>query len=116
MVRAGSMNAISDFQKSLSSAISDLRDCGAVNVRKQGAMDVSAWLNSGLGKSGKTKGGLAKAMGVRASAVTELLAGVRQLRVSEIVPAATYLEIDPPTFCAAIGKGCSGQLRGGAVC
>jgi len=38
----------------------------------------------GLKKTGKSKGGLAEAIGVRASAVSEILSGIRLVRVSEV--------------------------------
>ena len=40
----------------------------------------------GLEKPGKTKGGLARAMGVRPGAVSEILSGLRLIKASEIAP------------------------------
>ncbi|MBS9476206.1 LexA family protein [Ancylobacter radicis] len=54
------------------------------------------WIVAGLAKPGKTKGGLAAALGRSASAVTAMLAGQRQLKAREIPVIAAYLEVDPP--------------------
>lgn len=58
-------------------------------------MDVT-WIKEGLEKPGKTKGGLAKAMGIHASAVSALLQGTRQLKLTEAQDAAGYLEVSIP--------------------
>ena len=47
-----------------------------------------------LKKTGKSKGGLADAMGVRAGAVSEILSGVRLIKASEIAPIIEYLELN----------------------
>ena len=41
-------------------------------------------IERGLGKPGKTKGGLAAAMGVRPGAVSEILSGLRLIKAAEI--------------------------------
>ena len=41
-------------------------------------------IERGLKKPGKTKGGLAAAMGVRPGAVSEILSGIRLIKASEI--------------------------------
>src|SRR6187397_341550 len=43
-------------------------------------------IERGLEKPGKTKGGLATAMGVRPGAVSEILSGIRLIKASEIAP------------------------------
>jgi hypothetical protein len=59
-------------------------------------MDYIVWIKDGLAKSGKTRSGLAKALGRAPSAITDLLAGKRELKASEILAVATYLELAPP--------------------
>ena len=54
------------------------------------------WLHDGLTKAGKTKGGLAKALKLRASGVTDLLQDRRLLRADEVPLAAAYLDVDVP--------------------
>ena len=48
-------------------------------------------IERGLEKPGKTKGGLATAMGVRPGAVSEILSGLRLIKASEITPIIDYL-------------------------
>lgn len=55
------------------------------------------WIEDGLKKPGKTKVGLAKALGRAPSMVTALLRGDRQLKASEVAAIARYLELTPPT-------------------
>ena len=45
----------------------------------------------GLERTGKSKGGLAAAMGVRPGAVSEILSGIRLIKASEIAPIMQYL-------------------------
>ena len=63
---------------------------------ENGAMDDIEWIRQGLKKPGKSKGGLAKAFGRSPSAISDLLAGTRQLKATEIKSAAEYLEVNPP--------------------
>src|SRR3979411_654358 len=51
-------------------------------------------IERGLEKPGKTKGGLATAMGVRPGAVSEILADIRQIKATEIQPIIDYLELN----------------------
>ncbi|MGB8400562.1 MAG: S24 family peptidase, partial [Bradyrhizobium sp.] len=51
-------------------------------------------IERGLEKPGKTKGGLAAAMGVRPGAVSEILAGMRLIKASEITPIIEYIELN----------------------
>ncbi len=54
------------------------------------------WIRKGLMETGKTRSGLAKALGRSPSAVTDLLNGSRRLRADEIALAADYLGVEPP--------------------
>ena len=54
------------------------------------------WIRSGLKRTGKTRSGLAKALGRSPSAVTDLLNGHRRLRADEIATVSEYLGIEPP--------------------
>ena len=54
------------------------------------------WIAAGLSKPGKTKGGLAAALGRAPSMVTALLAGEREIKAREIPIIAAYLEVEPP--------------------
>src|SRR5215470_4150217 len=53
-------------------------------------------IRRGLGKPGKSKSGLAAALGRQPSAVTALLKGERELKAREIDIVAKYLELDLP--------------------
>lgn len=64
-------------------------------------MDIVEWMKAGLQKPGKTQVGLAKALGRSPSVVTNILAGIRELKLREIPLVANYLEIQPPTAVAA---------------
>ena len=67
-------------------------------------VDVKSILR-GLEKPGKTKGGLAKAMGVRPGAVSELFSGIRLVKASEIPLIVEYLELDSVPIMGRIGAG-----------
>jgi transcriptional regulator with XRE-family HTH domain len=54
------------------------------------------WIRQGLKDTGKTRSGLAKALGRSPSAITDLLNGSRRLRAEEISVIAEYLGIEPP--------------------
>ena len=54
------------------------------------------WIRAGLKHTGKTRSGLAKALGRSPSAVTDLLNGHRRLRADEIAIVAEFLGIEPP--------------------
>lgn len=54
------------------------------------------WVAAGLLKGGKSKGGLAKAMGLHQSQVTRLLDGDRQIKAEEVPVIARYLGENPP--------------------
>jgi transcriptional regulator with XRE-family HTH domain len=60
--------------------------------------DVVDWIRKALLATGKTRSGLARALGRSPSAVTDLLNGTRRLRAEEIAAAANYLGVEPPPF------------------
>jgi repressor LexA len=62
-------------------------------------------IERGLQRQGKTKGGLAKAMGVRAGAVSEILAEIRLIKASEIQPIIDYLELNSVPIMGRVGAG-----------
>src|SRR3979411_1252838 len=64
-------------------------------------------IERGLEKPGKTKGGLAMAMGVRAGAVSEILAEIRQIKATEIQPIIDYLELNSVPIMGRVGAGAS---------
>src|SRR5947207_3685893 len=66
-----------------------------------------AMIERGLEKPGKTKGGLAAAMGVRPGAVSEILSGLRLIKASEIAPTIEYLELNSVPIMGRVGAGAS---------
>jgi repressor LexA len=62
-------------------------------------------IERGLVRTGKSKGGLAQAMGVRASAISEILSGLRQIKATEIAPIVEYLELNRVPIMGRIGAG-----------
>jgi repressor LexA len=62
-------------------------------------------IERGLEKPGKTKGGLAQAMGVRPGAVSEILSGLRLIKASEITPIMEYLELNSVPIMGRVGAG-----------
>src|SRR6476469_894172 len=60
-------------------------------------------IERGLEKPGKTKGGLATAMGVRPGAVSEILSGIRLIKTSEIAPIIAYLELNSVPIMGRVG-------------
>jgi repressor LexA len=62
-------------------------------------------IERGLERTGKSKGGLAIAMGVRAGAVSEILAGIRRIMATEIQPIIDYLELNSVPIMGRIGAG-----------
>ena len=62
-------------------------------------------IERGLAKPGKTKGGLAAAMGVRPGAVSEILADARLIKASEIQPIIDYLELNSVPIMGRVGAG-----------
>jgi repressor LexA len=62
-------------------------------------------IERGLQKPGKTKGGLAAAMGVRPGAVSEILSGIRLIKASEIAPIVEYLELNSVPIMGRVGAG-----------
>ena len=64
-------------------------------------------IERGLAKPGKTKGGLAAAMGVRPGAVSEILAEARLIKASELAPIIEYLELNAVPIMGRVGAGAS---------
>src|SRR6476469_122886 len=62
-----------------------LQEAGRWAIEGITMLDV-AMIERGLEKTGKSKGGLAAAMGVRPGAVSEILGGERLVKASEIIP------------------------------
>ena len=62
-------------------------------------------IERGLEKPGKTKGGLARAMGVRPGAVSELFSGIRLIKASEIALIIDYLELNSVPIMGRVGAG-----------
>src|SRR6202047_3090637 len=62
-------------------------------------------IERGLEKPGKTKGGLAAAMGVRPGAVSEILSEIRLIKASEIQPIIDYLELNSVPIMGRVGAG-----------
>ena len=62
-------------------------------------------IERGLLKPGKTKGGLAAAMGVRPGAVSEILSGLRLIKAAEITPIVEYLELNAVPIMGRVGAG-----------
>ena len=58
-----------------------------------------------LERTGKSKGGLAIAMGVRAGAVSEILSGIRLIKASEIAPITEYLGLNSVPIMGRVGAG-----------
>jgi repressor LexA len=62
-------------------------------------------IERGLKKPGRTKGGLAAAMGVRPGAVSEILADARLIKASEIQPIIDYLDLNSVPIMGRVGAG-----------
>ena len=65
----------------------------------------AAMIERGLLKTGKSKGGLAQAMGVRPGAVSEILSGLRLIKASEIFPIMEYLQLNTVPIMGRVGAG-----------
>jgi len=96
MLQAGSMPAYSDFPKFGSSEISDFHKRQSFRFAENSGMDEIEWIREGLKKPGKTKSGLAQALGRAPSAVSALLKGERVLKAREIPKIEQYLEVKAP--------------------
>jgi repressor LexA len=62
-------------------------------------------IERGLERTGKSKGGLARAMGVRPGAVSEILSGLRLIKASEIFPIMEYLQLNTVPIMGRVGAG-----------
>src|SRR6478735_8690415 len=76
-------------------------------IRKGRTMLDIKLIERGLEKPGKTKGGLATAMGVRPGAVSEILSGLRLIKASEIPLIIDYLELNSVPIMGRVGAGAS---------
>jgi len=64
-----------------------------------------AMIERGLEKTGKSKGGLARAMGVRPGAVSEILSGLRLIKAAEVPIIMDYLELNSVPIMGRVGAG-----------
>src|SRR5262249_23464043 len=62
-------------------------------------------IRDALSKQHKSKGSLAKVLNISRSAVTELLAGRRKIRIDELPKIVRYLELDHIPVVGRIGTG-----------
>ena len=62
-------------------------------------------IERGLKKTGKSKGGLAAAMGVRPGAVSEIFSGIRLIKASEVEPIMEYLRLNWVPIMGRVGAG-----------
>src|SRR5437016_4072233 len=62
-------------------------------------------IERGLKKTGKSKGGLAAAMGVRPGAVSEIFSGIRLIKASEVEPIMDYLRLNWVPVMGRVGAG-----------
>jgi transcriptional regulator with XRE-family HTH domain len=74
---------------------SDFHNCIRSENQNNHLMTVQ-WIRDALRETGKTRSGLARALGRSPSAVTDLLNGSRRLRADEIPIVAAYLGVEPP--------------------
>ena len=58
-----------------------------------------------LERTGKSKGGLARAMGARPGAVSEILSGIRLIKAAEIAPIMEYLGLNAVPIMGRVGAG-----------
>jgi repressor LexA len=84
---------------------SEIRKVRFPKFGKDVAMLDVKMIERGLKKTGKSKGGLAKAMGVRPGAVSELFSGIRLIKASEIEPITEYLRLNYVPIMGRIGAG-----------
>jgi hypothetical protein len=84
----------------MSSAVSNFDDSGTVPKNRKCGMndELIRWIEKGLAKPGKSKSGLAKALGRFPSAVTLMLKGGRSIKTDELPTIATYLDEAPPAL------------------
>jgi repressor LexA len=75
-----------------------------IGDRRIAMLDVKM-IERGLAKPGKTKGGLAAAMGVRPGAVSEILSEARLIKASELQPIIDYLELNAVPIMGRVGAG-----------
>src|SRR3954453_9994798 len=102
------------FRSRKSSNNSDIHNCinSEFRITRDGRWTIegitmldAAMIERGLEKTGKSKGGLAAAMGVRPGAVSEILGGERLVKASEIIPIMEYLELNLAPIMGRVGAG-----------
>src|SRR5215471_9674116 len=71
----------------------------------RGTMLDAATIERALERTGKSKGGLAKVMGVRPGAVSEILPGLRLIKAAEIEPITEYLRLNMVPIMGRVGAG-----------
>jgi len=76
-----------------------------IRKKEKSAMLDVAMIERGLRKTGKSKGGLAQAMGVRPGAVSEILSGLRLIKAAEIAPIMEYLRLNTVPIMGRVGAG-----------
>lgn len=69
---------------------------GVQKCRPMASLSYRDWVRAGLLKKGKSKGGLAKALGIHQSQITRLVEGKRQLKAEEVSVVADYLGLPSP--------------------
>jgi repressor LexA len=74
-------------------------------------MDYIAWISAGLLKPGKSKSGLAKAMGLSPSGVSDILNQKKQIRVRELAIICEYLDEPPPPLVGSAFVPIIGQIE-----
>src|SRR5579871_7024579 len=65
----------------------------------------AATIERALERTGKSKGGLARAMGVRPGAISEILSGIRLIKASEVAPIMEYLGLNAVPIMGRVGAG-----------
>jgi repressor LexA len=65
----------------------------------------AATIERALERTGKSKGGLARAMGVRPGAVSEILSGIRLIKASALDPIMEYLGLNAVPIMGRVGAG-----------
>jgi repressor LexA len=85
-------------------------------LENMAADDDLEWIREGLRKPGKTRAGLAHALGRYPSAVTDLFKRQRELKLREALAIADYLEVDLPPRLASPNSivPIAGQVGAGA--
>src|SRR5215469_6301113 len=65
----------------------------------------AATIERALERTGKSKGGLARVMGARPGAVSEILSGIRLIKAAEVGPMMEYLGLNSVPIMGRVGAG-----------